>query len=111
MPAGDGLKNPKAGGKMPGVKKLHQQSGCNNKAPFIMGHSCQAVAVLLPAAANREAIKIASVDLPTPPLPEQTAITIARCCLVVEPLAIVISNQLVEIASRVKRRDSTGGKT
>jgi len=43
---GDGLKNPKAGKKMPGVKKLHQQSECNNKAPFIMGHSCQAVAVL-----------------------------------------------------------------
>jgi len=43
----DGLKNPKAGRKMPGVKKLHQSGSSNTKPPFIMGHSCQAIAVLV----------------------------------------------------------------
>ena len=42
----DGLKRPKEGKKMPGVKSLHQESRCNAKASFIMGHSLQAVAVL-----------------------------------------------------------------
>lgn len=46
----DGLKRPKEGRKMPGVKCLHQESDCNAKAPFIMGHSCQAVALLVQAA-------------------------------------------------------------
>jgi hypothetical protein len=31
----DGLKNPKAGKKMPGVKKLHQSGSSNTKPPFI----------------------------------------------------------------------------
>ena len=35
----DGLKRPKQGKKMPGVKSLHQESRCNAKASFIMGHS------------------------------------------------------------------------
>src|SRR6202162_2547796 len=39
---GDGIKVAKAGRKMPGVKKLHQQSESNNKAEYIFGHSCQA---------------------------------------------------------------------
>ena len=38
----DGLKRPKEGKKMPGVKSLHQESRCNAKASFIMGHSLQA---------------------------------------------------------------------
>jgi len=46
----DGLKRPKEGRKMPGVKSLHQESECNAKAPFIMGHSCQVVAVLVQSA-------------------------------------------------------------
>ena len=46
---GDGIKVAKAGRKMPGVKKLHQQSESNNKAEYIFGHSCQAVAVLTQA--------------------------------------------------------------
>ena len=45
----DGLKRPKEGRKMPAVKSLHQESRCNAKAPFIMGHSLQAVAVLVQA--------------------------------------------------------------
>jgi len=45
----DGLKRSKEGRKMPGVKCLHQESNCNAKAPFIMGHSCQAVALLVQA--------------------------------------------------------------
>jgi hypothetical protein len=46
---GDGIKVAKAGHKMPGVKKLHQESESNNKAEYIFGHSCQAVAVLTQA--------------------------------------------------------------
>ena len=46
---GDGIKVAKAGRKMPGVKKLHQESESNNKAEYIFGHSCQAVAVLTQA--------------------------------------------------------------
>ena len=43
----DGLKIPKEGRKMPAVKKLHQESANNSKPPFISGHSCQAVALLV----------------------------------------------------------------
>jgi len=43
---GDGIKVAKAGRKMPGVKKLHQQSESNTKPEYIFGHSCQAIAVL-----------------------------------------------------------------
>lgn len=46
----DGLKRPKEGRKMPAVKSLHQESRCNAKASFIMGHSLQAVALLVQAA-------------------------------------------------------------
>jgi hypothetical protein len=42
----DGLKVPKEGKKMPSVKSLHQESGDNSKAEFIMGHSFQAVSLL-----------------------------------------------------------------
>lgn len=43
---GDGLKTPKAGKKMPAVKKLHQESESNTKPEYIFGHSCQAVAIV-----------------------------------------------------------------
>ena len=46
----DGLKGPKEGRKMPAVKSLHQESRCNAKASFIMGHSLQAVALLVQVA-------------------------------------------------------------
>lgn len=45
----DGLKNPKRGRKMPGVKLLKQQSGSNTKPDYIMGHSIQAVSLLVRA--------------------------------------------------------------
>jgi len=38
---GDGIKAPKCGKKMPGVKLLHQQSESNTKPEYIMGHSCR----------------------------------------------------------------------
>ncbi len=44
---GDGIKIPKDGKKMPGVKKLHQSSGNSSKPSFIMGHSFQAIALLV----------------------------------------------------------------
>ena len=34
----DGIKAPKTGRKMPGVKKLHQESQNNSKPEFIFGH-------------------------------------------------------------------------
>lgn len=43
---GDGFKDPKAGKKMPAVKKLHQESDSNTKPEYIFGHSCQAIAIV-----------------------------------------------------------------
>jgi len=56
---GDGIKVAKAGRKMPGVKKLHQQSESNHKAEYIFGHSCQAVAVLTQAWSSVFALPLA----------------------------------------------------
>ena len=43
---GDGIKIPKEGKKMPGVKSLHQESESNTKPEFIMGHSCQCLSIV-----------------------------------------------------------------
>jgi len=43
----DGIKAPKEGRKMPAVKLLHQQSASNSKPDYIMGHSFQAVSLLV----------------------------------------------------------------
>jgi len=56
---GDGIKIPKRGKKMPGVKLLHQQSDSNTKPEFIMGHSLQAVSVLVEAAHSAFAVPLA----------------------------------------------------
>lgn len=56
---GDGIKVAKAGKKMPGVKKLHQQSESNTKPEYIFGHSCQAVAMLMQAAGSVFAVPLA----------------------------------------------------
>ena len=55
----DGLKRPKEGKKMPGVKSLHQESRCNAKASFIMGHSCQAAAILVQVAGYALGVPVA----------------------------------------------------
>src|SRR5450631_1452962 len=47
---GDGIKAPKRGKKMPAVELLHQQSESNTKPEYIMGHSMQAVGLLVHAA-------------------------------------------------------------
>ena len=57
---GDGIKIPKRGRKMPAVKLLHQESDANTKPDFIMGHSFQAVAVLVWAAKSAFAVPLAS---------------------------------------------------
>ncbi len=44
---GDGIKVPKSGKKMPGVKRLHQESDSNTKPEFIFGHSCQAIGLVI----------------------------------------------------------------
>lgn len=43
----DGIKVAKSGKKMPAVKRLHQESESNTKPEFIMGHSIQAISVLV----------------------------------------------------------------
>lgn len=55
----DGIKAPKTGRKMPGVKMLHQESQNNNKAEYIFGHSCQAIAVVAHAASCFLAVPLA----------------------------------------------------
>ena len=44
---GDGIKVSKEGRKMPAVKSLHQESESNSKPEYIMGHSCQALSLLM----------------------------------------------------------------
>ena len=43
----DGIKAPKEGKRMPAVKLLHQQSASNSKPEYIMGHSLQAISLLV----------------------------------------------------------------
>jgi hypothetical protein len=56
---GDGIKAAKRGKKMPGVKLLHQQSDCNSKPEYIMGHSLQALSILIPSADSVLAVPLA----------------------------------------------------
>jgi len=56
---GDGIKVAKCGKKMPAVKLLHQESGTNTKPEFIMGHSLQAVSLLVQAAHSVFAVPLA----------------------------------------------------
>ena len=56
---GDGIKIPKRGKKMPAVKLLHQQSDSCTKPEYIMGHSLQAVCLLVDAALSVFAVPLA----------------------------------------------------
>lgn len=58
--AGDGIKIGKAGKKMPGVKRLHQQSESNTKPEYILGHSCQAVGILAQGLSSIVSIPLAA---------------------------------------------------
>lgn len=55
----DGIKVAKSGKKMPGVKLLHQESDSNTKPEYIMGHSMQAVSLLVHAAHSVFAVPLA----------------------------------------------------
>lgn len=55
---GDGIKIAKQGKKMPAVKRLHQSSESNSKAPYIMGHSFQVVSILTQAAGSVFAVPL-----------------------------------------------------
>jgi hypothetical protein len=44
---GDGVKQPKEGKRMPGVKKLHQESENSTKAEYMFGHMFGAIGVLM----------------------------------------------------------------
>jgi hypothetical protein len=60
MLVGDGIKVAKTGKKMPGVKRLYQSSESNTKPEYILGHSCQAVAILAQGLASIVAIPLAA---------------------------------------------------
>jgi hypothetical protein len=51
----DGIKAPKEGKRMPAVKHLHQQSASNTKPEYIMGHSLQAISLLVHSAGGQVA--------------------------------------------------------
>jgi hypothetical protein len=51
----DGIKAPKEGKQMPAVKMLHQQSASNTKPEYIMGHSFQAISLLVQGPAGHVA--------------------------------------------------------
>jgi hypothetical protein len=55
---GDGIKKSKTGKKMPAVKSLHQASDSNTKPEYIMGHSCQALALLVQVGKSFQAIPL-----------------------------------------------------
>jgi hypothetical protein len=57
---GDGIKIGKAGKKMPGVKRLHQQSESNTKPEYILGHSCQAAGILAKGLSSVVALPLAA---------------------------------------------------
>jgi hypothetical protein len=57
---GDGIKIAKRGKKMPAVKLLHQKSESNTKPDYIMGHSLQAVSLLVNAAQSVFAVPLAA---------------------------------------------------
>jgi hypothetical protein len=55
---GDGIKIGKEGKKIPGVKCLHQDSQTNSKAKFIMGHSIQAISIIVKGLSNYFAVPL-----------------------------------------------------
>lgn len=56
----DGIKAPKEGRKMPGVKCLHQESSNNSKPEYVMAHSCQAVSLLVRSEGSHFAVPLSS---------------------------------------------------
>lgn len=54
----DGIKIPKEGRRMPGLKWIFQQSQNNSKPNYIFGHSCQALHVLAQAGSQHMAIPL-----------------------------------------------------
>jgi hypothetical protein len=97
--AADGVKAPKEGTKMPAVKSLHQESTNNSKPDFIMGHSLQALALLVRGAASQvlavplaarihEGLKFTNRDKRT--LPEKLAVMIAEIVTPVFSTSVVL---------------------
>ena len=57
--AGDGMKQAKEGRKIPGTKKLHQESENSSKAEYIWGHLFGGVGVVATAGAKNFCIPLA----------------------------------------------------
>lgn len=86
----DGIKAPKEGRKMPAVKSLHQESSCNSKPPFIMGHSCQTVSLLVKAGDQHVAVPLASR------IHEGLVFTNRDCRTLLDKLMTMISDLLIK---------------
>ena len=56
----DGIKIGKSGKKMPAVKRMHQESESNTKPEYILGHSCQATAILARGLSSVVALPLAA---------------------------------------------------
>ncbi len=56
----DGIKVPKEGRRMPAVKSLHQESQNNSKPEYVMGHSFQAVGLLVETESGPACVPLAS---------------------------------------------------
>jgi len=65
----DGIKAPKEGKRMPAVKLLHQESQNNTKPEYVMGHSFQALSLLVHSAGGQ----VAAVPLTVMPAAMTTA--------------------------------------
>lgn len=57
---GDGVKEPKEGKKMPGVKKLHQESENSSKSEYIFGHLFGVVSVLIGQAGKQFSLPLSA---------------------------------------------------
>src|SRR5438093_217799 len=74
----DGVKAPKEGRKMPAVKSLHQEADTNSKPPFIMGHSFQAISLLVRSASGHIAERGLCQAAPSP-IPGESHTTLQYC--------------------------------
>lgn len=95
----DGLKVPKEGRMMPGVKSLHQESGNNSKPEYIMGHSWQAVGVLAESASGPVCVPLASrLHDGLKRSPSEKATLLDKLVTLLLPLAGLLEKPLILLA-------------
>lgn len=95
----DGVKAPKEGRRMPAVKSLHQESNNNSKPPYIMGHSFQAVGLLVEAAPGPVCVPLASrLHEGVKAGPGETRTLLDKLVLMFLPLASLLATPVILIA-------------